>query len=186
MKELFDLLDRGERKVLGLLCLLTLLSLLTFAFIGLREKKVCLRSFESLEAQKKQLQKIDLGREEKEREWQQWQQTFLDLAEVKGMYFYGEKEVVRQLRRDLQKLFNRAGIPVSSLSYDYAELEKEKTRLIKVSFTVAASYPLLKEFIQGVEAFPKFLVLEKIDFLNIDAETGAFRMKIVLAAYYES
>jgi hypothetical protein len=44
----------------------------------------------------------------------------------------------------------------------------------------------LKGLIQLVEEFPKFLIVEKIDFLEIDDRSSILELKIVLAGYYES
>jgi len=55
-----------------------------------------------------------------------------------------------------------------------------------ISFDIKGSYLSLKRFIHSVEEFPKFLLIEKIDFLNIDARGNVLELRVVLAGYYES
>lgn len=186
MKELFNLLTLRERRILGLLCLLLLSSLLFFIFCATAEKGRYFRSLETFSLEKNALQKIESGRDQKEKEWQEWQKAFQDMNELKNKYFYYEKDGITQLRRDLQKIFVEVGLQVSSIKYDYTDFEAEKMKKVKVSFDVTGSYLSLKKFLYSVEVLPKFLVIERIDFLNNDSQSGGFKLIISLAGYYES
>jgi Tfp pilus assembly protein PilO len=55
---------------------------------------------------------------------------------------------------------------------------------VVAGFTFEGTYSGLKRFLSVVERSPKFLTLERIDFLNTGSETGALQLKIELAAYY--
>jgi hypothetical protein len=82
---------------------------------------------------------------------------------------------------------NKARINVSSRKrYGYVEFKGETIKKINVTFDIKGSYLSLKRFIHSVEEFPKFLLIEKIDFLNIDARGNVLELRVVLAGYYES
>ncbi len=89
------------------------------------------------------------------------------------------------MRIDIQRILTQARIPSSQKKYNYTEYTKEKINKMSLSFNVRGTYQSLKKFIQAVEEFPKFLIVEKIDFLDIDAAGGVLELKIVLAGYYE-
>jgi len=57
---------------------------------------------------------------------------------------------------------------------------------VMVSFNFKGSYFSLKRFLSSVEEFPKFLIIEKIDFINIETQSGILGLRILLAGYYES
>lgn len=185
MKELFDLLSQKERKILGLLCLFFAVALLFYFLFALGERGRYFRSLDSLSAKKKNFQKINQSKTQKENEWLRWEEAHRDMNELKTEYFYSEDMVVHQLRRDIQQIFDDIGIRVPALNYEYTEFENEKIKKIKVSFTMTTSYFSLKRFIDSVERFPKFLVIEKVDFLDTN-DRGGFRLNIALAGYYES
>jgi hypothetical protein len=43
----------------------------------------------------------------------------------------------------------------------------------------------LKKFIHALEGLQKFLVIERIDFVNTETQAGGFRLSMSLAGYYE-
>jgi hypothetical protein len=69
--------------------------------------------------------------------------------------------------------------------FDYADWEKESKRA-RVSFTLAGPYVSLKRFIHQVEIHPKFLMIERVDFRDIDTQSGQIELNLVLAGYYEN
>jgi len=186
MRELIDHLSQKERRVLSLLGILLLGSLLFYFFVASMEKSEYFRSRESYSSLENEVEKIKSEQKRIEEEWQMWKEALEDMIFLKDRYFYKETDGVPALRRDLQRIFNSARISVSSIKYDYIDLADEKIKKVKVSFDVTGTYFLIKKFIHSVEMFPKFLVIERIDFLNIDTQSGGFKLSISLAAYYES
>jgi hypothetical protein len=61
-----------------------------------------------------------------------------------------------------------------------------KIKKVSATFNLRGSYVSLKRFIHTVEEFPKFLLIERIDFLDIDTARDALVLRVVLAGYYES
>jgi Tfp pilus assembly protein PilO len=120
-----------------------------------------------------------------EKEWLRWQEAVQDVEEIRDKYFYRNKNVFGELREDLQKIFIQTGVFSSRTNYDYSQLRTGNLEKIMVSFDWKGSYSSLKGFLDSVEKFPKFLMVEKIDFLNIETQSGALELKVTLAGYYE-
>ena len=56
---------------------------------------------------------------------------------------------------------------------------------VTATFQISGPYHLMKRFVHSVEIFSKFLIVEKIDFADINMQSGGLKLKIVLAGYYE-
>ena len=186
MRELFKLLTDREKRALSVLAGAAVLFLLAFLFVSLG----ALRSYDRSEASLTRLT-TELGktRESWDRarvESGRWEEAKGDLEAFRTRYFYDDKQGIRDLRLDLEKVFARAGIRVSQIGYKYADLEKGKARKVVAGFTFRGNYATLKRFLAVIEGFPKFLILERIDFLNTGSETGSLELKIELAGYYET
>jgi len=175
-----------EKKVLGILAALLAACLVFLLLFSLGVRRTSYRILESLEASEKNYKMLDRSRTEKKREWLGWEEAPRDIEELKSSYFYNDKGGINELRLDLQKIFSESMINVSQIKYDYAEFEKEKVKKVNASFNFSGSYLSLRKFLGSVERFPKFLIVEKIDFLSIDPQSGFLELKIVLAGYYES
>ncbi len=183
MRELFSTLDEKDRTRLRLLGLLFLVALFLLLFFSLGQR----RGYFLLVGQLREREKAAAAAEDKQAlsaaKWEQWEQTSKDIRTLRRKFFYDEGEETK-LRLDLRKIFSASGINSRSLRYNYASLEKEKIGKITVTFTFTGTYPILKGFLQALEQFPKFLFLEKIDFLKISGGGTALELRIVLAGYY--
>lgn len=186
MKEIFDILDQKERKTLGLLSLLILLSIFFLFFMAIGEKKSYFQNLESLSNKKESHKKISIAEDKKESEWLRWQEARLDIDEIREKYLYKNNDIFQQVRVDLQKIFQQSRIHIFQIRYDYAELKTEGVKKVTVSFNLKGSYFSLKRFLNSIETFPKFLIVEKVDFLNIEAKGKGLELRISLAGYYES
>lgn len=186
MKELFKLLTEREKRTLDVLAAAAVLVLLAFLFVSLGALRSYGRSEEALTRQTTELGKARVSWDEARTESGRWEEAKGDLEAFRTRYFYDDKQGIRDLRLDLEKVFAEAGIRVSQIGYKYADLEMGKARKVVAGFTFRGNYATLKRFLAVIEAFPKFLVLERIDFLNTGSETGALELKIELAGYYET
>jgi hypothetical protein len=184
MNELFSALDEKERRTLRLLGLLFLIAVFVLVFFSLGQRRSYKLLVERLQVREKAAAAGEAKREESSVGWAQWQAAYEDIKDLKEKYFYHEGDEVSELRLDLQKIFSEAGISARSYRYNYVSLEKERIGKINVTFTFVGSYPILKRFLQILEQFPKFLLLEKIDFLKIGGDGTVLELRIVLAAYY--
>lgn len=187
MKELFDLLEKSERKILILLCALLVVALIFHQGFAVKQKNAYDYSAESLPNKQKEFEKMkELNREIKMK-WLQWDEARRDLVDIEKKYFYRENKNINRLRLDLRKIFEAARIRViSDLTFDWADWEEEKLKRVHVHFTIAGPYVALKRFIHQIEIHPKFLMIERIDFRNIDTQSGRIELNIALAGYYEN
>jgi len=184
MNELFSVLDEKDRTKIRLVGLLFLLALFVLIFFSLGQKRSYKVFVERQEGREKTAAAAELKLAEGAAKWAQWQDAYKDIKDLKKKYFYREGEEAGELRLDLQKVFSSAGINSRSYRYSYANLEKERIKKINVTFTFTGTYPVLKRFLQTLEQFPKFLLLEKIEFLKIRGDGTMLELRIVLAAYY--
>lgn len=185
MKEIFNLLDDREKRGLRFLGILLIGVVLFLLLISLPQKRSYLNTLTSLNDKQASYIQLNKVSQEKKREWLNWQEAFDDMEELKTEYFYNEEDVIKQLRLDLEQIFNEAQFRVSQIRFDYSEFKKEKIKKVSASFDIRGTYLSLKRFINTVEKFPKFLMIEKIDFLEIDAGGRVLKLKIILAGYFE-
>lgn len=184
MNLLFDLLDDKERRTLGRIGLVAVVALALFLAvfthfrIGLERKKTA--SFRLHETAQKTFQAKDKA----QAEWARWEEAGKDLDELRGSYFYEEATGPQTMRQDLEKIFSQAGTSITDLSYGYTELEKEKVRKTAVIFTYSGTYAGLKRLVAVIEAFPKFLTIEKLEFPKTGSGGGPLSVKMTLAGYY--
>jgi len=185
MKDLFELLTRKDRIVLGVICLFLLTAGAFDLFYASAQKSKYFSTVDRLSGAEAAFQTLeaDLARTRKNRDT--WSMTANDLKDLKENFLYTENNILTQARLDLEKMFQGRGIPVPSLEYEYEEYEKENIHRLQFIFMISENYSNLKQFIYTIETFPKFLILEKIDFLEVDANSGILMLRITLAAYYE-
>jgi len=184
MNTLFDLLNDEERRTLGRLGLAALVALVILLALfarfrgGLEKERAT--SFRLHEATLKTVQ----ARDKAKAEWKRWEDAGRDLAELRTGYFYEEGAGVQTLRQDLQKIFAQAGTSITDLDYGYSEMVKEKVRKTIVSFTYTGTYAGLKKLLAVIEAFPKFLAIEKLEFPKTGSGGERLNAKLTLAGYY--
>lgn len=186
MKELFDLLEAKERRFLAGLCILLAAVLIFYSGFALRAKRVYFRSVESLPSQQAAYEQIKEKNSEKKREKLMWEEARRDVADIQEKYFYREDENINELRKDLRKIFQDAQVRITSdLRFEYSEFEGREMNTFKVSFRMTGFYFALKKLLYSIERYPKFIMVERIDFLDIDAQSGMIELRIELVGYYE-
>jgi Tfp pilus assembly protein PilO len=186
MRNIFSAFGEKERNRIRTLALFLVLALVFLFLVSLRERGIYRRLAGQLEAQKKAFVSLDKERSAASREWARWQEADKDLSDLKKSCFYQEEGGVNALRLDLRQLFDKSGIKARSLKFDYVDLEREKARKVNVSFNFTGSYPVLKQFLEAIEQFPKFLYIERLDFLRITGGGSSLELKVTLAGYYEN
>jgi Tfp pilus assembly protein PilO len=184
MKEIFNSLSQKETKVLKIVAALLALALLFLVFTALGEGNAHSRSLSSLSSKEKEYQSLNFSKMEMEKEWKSWETALQDIQELRISYFYEEKKDLNQLRLDLQKLFDESRMNVSQIRYTYTQFKEEKIKKVSISFNISGSYFSLKKFINSVEKLSRFLLVEKIDFLDTSADGNFLTLKMSLAGYY--
>ncbi|MEE8376936.1 MAG: hypothetical protein V3R45_01070 [Candidatus Aminicenantaceae bacterium] len=183
MKEIFKLVTQKERRVLGLLCFILGAAFIFYAFFALGMKKSHSRTVDLLSAVQRDFQTAETSQIQKAAENQKWKLARQDIQELRETYFYRDLEW-GELRMDLQRILDASRIQHSQKKFDYVVFEKEEIRKVLVEFTVTGRYVSLKNFIHAVESFQKFLMIERIDFLDIDPQGQGIKIKIQLAGYH--
>jgi Tfp pilus assembly protein PilO len=185
MKSAFRQLSPREKQVLRTLSLALVLALVFLVFISLGERRTYFRTRDTSDARVRESVARKKVWEQKKLEWERWQQAILDLAELKTNYFYDDAQGINELRLDLQRIFDEAGVSVNGINYSYSQFPKEAIKKVSAAFHLTGSYLNIKQFIDRVEKFPKFLTMERVDFQKIDTENDSLDLNIVLAGYYE-
>ncbi len=184
MKNIFSSISQRERRILGLFCLLLGAALFFYVFFALGMKRSHSRSVDLLSAVQRNFQAAETSKSQKMTENQRWNQVQQDIAELRDTYFYSGLEWGKELVTDLQQILDTSRIQNSRKKYEYAHFEKEEIQKVLVDFTVTGRYVALKNFIHAVETFQKFLMIEKIDFLDIDPQGQGIKLRIQLAGYH--
>jgi cell division protein FtsB len=185
MKELFDLLETGERKILVSLCAVLAAVLIFHQGIAIKQRRAYGQSVETISAQQKVYERLEESNRKIKMEWLLWEEAKKDIAAIQKDYFYKENESINELRLDLRKIIRTAKIRViSDMIFDWADWEEKELKRVGVQFAMAGSYVALKKFIHQVEIHPKFLMIERINFRDIDTQSGQIELQIELAGYY--
>ncbi|MCX6568349.1 MAG: hypothetical protein NT147_04790 [Candidatus Aminicenantes bacterium] len=184
MNVLFDLFNDKERRTLGRLGLAALLALAVFLVLFTRIRGGLERDREAVAQLQDSCGRAVKARDLAKADWQRWEEAGRDLEELRTGFFYNIEGGVQALRLDLQQIFALAGTAITDLGYGYSEMEKEQVRKTVVTFTYTGSYAGLKKLLAVLEAFPKFLVIENIDFPRTGSDGGLLSAKLAVAGYY--
>ncbi len=184
MNALFDLFTDAERRTLVRLGLASVLALAVFLVVFARVRGDLRNERTASVRLQEAAQNAVRSRDEARTEWTRWEDAGRDLAELRTGYFYDEAAGVQALRQDLERIFAQAGTTITDLSYGYSDLEKEQVRRTLVTFTYGGTYAGLKKLLAVLEAFPKFLVIEKIEFPRTGSGGERLSAKLTLAGYY--
>lgn len=185
MSAISDVLNEKERKTLGRLALASGLVLALGLLLVVRQRSGLRDAQDTLAKSEENRAKTEKALAEAKTQWQRWQEAARDLQAFRTSYFYGAQDVFQSLRLDLQRIFNDAGMSVPQIGYGYGDMTKSRLGKVVATFNFTGSYAALKKFLVIVERFPKFLCIEKMDFLDTGVESGALRLKIAMAGYYE-
>jgi len=185
MKEVFSQLSDRERQRIRLLVLLLFVGVVFLLVVSSVQRRSFMRLQNRLQARQQVLAELETKRAASTQEWAMWQASYRDIEELGKTYFYRGKEDLNQLRLDLEKILAEAGVNAKFLKYDYSTPGKNKVEKVNISFTFVGSYIILRRFLEVVERFPRFLMLEKVDFARVSAEGNVLELRIVLAGYYE-
>jgi hypothetical protein len=184
MNALFDLFNDKERRTLGRLGLAALLALAVFLILFTRIRGGLEKDRGAAVRLQDTYDRAVKARDTAKSDWQRWEEAGRDLEELRTGFFYDDEGGVQTLRLDLQQIFALAGTIITDLDYGYSDMEAERVRKTVVTFTYTGSYAGFKKLLAVLEAFPKFLVIEKIDFPRTGSDGERLSAKLVVAGYY--
>jgi hypothetical protein len=186
MKEIFSLLRQKERRILGLVGLLFLASLVFYLLADISVKGGYYRSQNTLSAKETELKQQRDSTSAKKAELAGWEEALLDIDDLDKNYFYRKETAAQQLRMDLEEIFRQVGVPATQIKYDYSDYKNEKISKVLASFHIAGPYYLMKRFLYITENFSRFLIIERIAYVDIDTQSGNLELDITLAGCYEN
>jgi len=186
MNRLFDRFEERDKRAIVRLTAAALVVLAVALTLFVRTKGEHTRLRASLVRLESDRAEAVEARSEAEAEWLRWQEAVEDLEMLGTEYFYSAKDGVTALRLDLQRLFALAGLTVSDIGYGYSDLDKEQATKTVVTFNYSGSYAGFKRLVGIIERFPRFLVIERIDFQKTGSDGGPLVCKLTLAGYYGS
>ena len=184
MPRLSEQLTDREKKILKGISLVGLVLLcLLIATLFFWSRRLDRLSEEALALQS-EVDKLAARTEAKLAELQSWQLTQADLAEIKENSFYAGQAGIEAFRQDLSQVFQKAGLPLPPVNYQYEEDQKKEFHRLSASFGLSLSYPLLKRFLYELEAWPKMWLLDQINFQKIDNLSGMVDLRLMVAGFY--
>ncbi len=184
MKELIEFLTDAEKRIIKFLLGFLVFSLIFFIFILLWPKNRAAEVEAKLSFQKKALERAKEARDRSEQIWLQWSEASRELEQLRNKWYYRGDESLGQIRIDLEEIFHQAGLSLPALQYNYHSLEKSKVKKISFNLRVRASYFSLRELLARLETFPKFLLVEDINFQRVSEDGSNLDLGLVVSAYY--
>jgi Tfp pilus assembly protein PilO len=184
MPQWIDFLSPKERKRLLRLSLVAgalILLLVFFVFFWSHSLNAVREEAGKLTAD---LEKITRQNDQSQLELKRWQVTRKDLEEMENSAFYSGTDSLEAFRQDLEKLFQQAGLTMPPVSYQYDEMGKKQFRRLSASFALRFSYPAFKKFLYVVEAWPRILLLDQINFQKVDSVSGILELRMILSGFY--
>ncbi|MFQ6083511.1 MAG: hypothetical protein ACE5WD_09140 [Candidatus Aminicenantia bacterium] len=176
------MLEEKERKVVVFLIGLFLINSI-FYFIFIRHKENdYFDSIDKYTNQRKVLQELTLKKENTRKEWLKWVHAREDIAQLRKTYFFGSREGIVEVRKELEKIARQARVNTGKIEYRYQSYEQEKIGEIDLSFSLISNYFRLKKIIKLIEEIPKFIILDKVDFVGSNPK-GEVNIRLNLSAY---
>jgi Tfp pilus assembly protein PilO len=184
MKEIINLLSRTDRRAVIALGLAIMLGLILYASVFLPKRTSYLSRQRQIDRQQQELQRLEAQRLEQKTMLADWIQAQEEVQEVKSQYFYSRETGYQSVRQDLNHIFQATGIQAERIRYDYAEVRDADIQKMIIHFEVSGTYDRLKGFLFEIETFPKFILVEKIDFRNTKEASRNITLSLTLAAYH--
>jgi Tfp pilus assembly protein PilO len=134
---------------------------------------------------RQELDKVSAEREKARQELARWTNTQKELEELKATAFYPGPGALDKFRDDLFQIFNKSGLPVPPINYQYEEAsaKQKKIKKLTASFSLKLSYPSWKKFLYEVETWPKWLTIDQVNFQKIDENTGLLDLRLAISGY---
>ncbi len=183
MKELIELLNDRERQLLKIFLLGLCLSLVLLIFVLSWEKNRVENVKAELINRQKSLEQAQEARDKSQQLWLRWSEASRNLETLKKDWYYQGEEGLRQMRLDLSQVMNASGLSLPPIQYNYQDLERGKIKKINFSFRLKASYFTLRNLIGHLESFPKFLLLEHLDFQAVETNGDSLDLRLVVTGY---
>ena len=185
MKKLFELWSEKEKRLAAVCAALLGVAACVLLVTAAKARGAAGRAAADLRAAEVSYQVLDRERNSVRQDRQAWQEAQKDLASLKESYFYDTAKGLQDLRMDLQRIFDAAGITAADINYGYSDLVKGVVQKVNADFRFTANYALLKRLLDTVERHARFLHVERVDFLSMTKQPGVIDLRVSFAGYYE-
>ncbi|MGB9835652.1 MAG: hypothetical protein ACPLRX_02795 [Candidatus Saccharicenans sp.] len=182
LSELLSLKEKKTLRSLAVLCLfLVALTVASLFFWNFRLNALH-RKFVSLS---QELEKASAEKDNRKKELELWVNTQKELEELRSSAFYTEKEGPDHFRDDLLQVFKKLGLTVPPINYQYEEVSRQNKQLRKLtaSFSLKMNYPAWKKFLYEIETWPRWLIIDQVNFQRIEAATGIMELRLAVSGY---
>lgn len=185
MNELVSLLDPRERRtvktaavIAGLVCAVVLV-------FAVRAQSGAGRAMERFRQADLLWKEALRSRDAAEAEFGRWTRAAADVGELGSTWFYDANRNFQELRADLERIFDEAGVVVSEIVFGDLELVKGRLRRTTAEFRINVSYPMVRRLLEIVENHPRALHLERVEFANAGNAFpgGGLEARIALSGY---
>ncbi len=184
MKEFINLLSRAERRIIASLGAVIAVALVFYIFIALPQRSSYLSRQKQIDLQQQELQRLESERLQQKKMLADWIQAQDDLQEINAKYFYPREVGYQDIRKDLNRIFQKTGVRAERIQYEYAQVRDVDIQKVLINFQISGDYDLLKGFLYEIETFPKFIWVEKISFGDTEETNRNISLSLTLAAYY--
>jgi hypothetical protein len=183
-RDLINLLSPDGRKTALVLSLLTVATGIFFLTVPLKRRAGYYSSRLASQQIEQRLSNLEGDRTSNQEKLRRWQEVRDEIQKLRDTYIY-HKGMPTELRLDLEKILRNIGLRTPPIDYVYEDYPDPGFRKIQLSFAVSAPYFQIRNIIHAVETLPKFLILERIEFLDIDNQGVSIRVRFKLAGFYE-
>ena len=185
MRNLFERLTATERRAALILAAVAAAGLFVFLYAFIQERPAAARDSGRLSEIERDYRRLSPIWAKTKADMALWREAARDMENLKQTRFYSDVKGFQDLLPDLHALFDAAGIVVGEIAFGYTDYQREGLRRVSAAFVFNGTYAALKTFLDRVERHPRFLFVEKIDFLNIGLQPGMLDLKINMAGFYE-
>lgn len=184
MKELFDLLTDVERRIAAVAAVVLGVAACVLVYGAVGTRAAAGRVAAAADAATTAYTILDRERTAVRKEWQAWTDAAKDLAGFRTDRFYDGAKGLQAMRMDLQRVFDVNGVAASDIAYGYTEVVKGAVQKVSADFRFSGSYAVLKGILDTVERSPRFLHVERVDFLGQTKQPGVMDLRVTFAGYY--
>jgi hypothetical protein len=172
-----------EKRILSVLAVLFGAALLFLLYLAFVERPGLGRAERALVQKRQGSERAAADLAKRKEEAAMWLQGRRDAEEVRTAWFYQEADGIVPFVADVESILNGVAIEPTQKNYSYDDLRGEKAQRVSVIFTCSCSYFMLKRLLDDVERFPKFLFLERLDFLKTPDRGQTLELSITLTGY---
>lgn len=114
-----------------------------------------------------------------------WSRAVEDIASVKTQRLFRKDSAVQDIRLALQDILDRSGAKAGDIDFSYEQAERKRLGKVTVAFGFSGSYEAMKRLLGTIEADPRLLTVERLDFPGNWNGNGPMKIKFTLAGYHE-